>query len=210
MRRSAATRWNPLRSAASRVVSAPAHIGAVAMAAGLLALVSACVSTPPAPAVAGHAAPPSGRAFAPAIDGMRQPRAGLYTGGQPPATAWKAMAAQGVTTIINLRPDTELGTRDEAAEVREAGLAYRLIAVAGTADITALNASRLWTALRETPGTTAVHCSSGNRAGALLAIGAALEGGMDTESAIAFGRAAGLGAAETRVREVLAERAARQ
>ena len=108
-------------------------------------------------------------------------------------------------TIINLRPDAELGARDEAAEVRDAGMAYRVIPVAGPADITLANASLLWSALAQTPGTTAVHCSSGNRVGALLAIGAATKGGMDTETAIAFGRAAGLGNAEGRVREVLAE-----
>ena len=48
----------------------------------------------------------------------------------------------------------------------------------------------------------------GTDVGALLAIGAATHGGMDTESAIAFGRSAGLGSAEARVREVLAETSA--
>ena len=178
-----------------------------ALAAGLILLATACVSAPREQAGAGVAMAAT-RAATPDIAGLHQPRPGLYTGGQPLSAAWKAMAAQGVDTIINLRPDVELGARDEAAEVRDAGMAYRVIPVAGAADITLSNASRLWSALAQTPGTTAVHCSSGNRVGALLALGAATQGGMDTESAIAFGRAAGLGSAEARVREVLAERSA--
>ena len=137
------------------------------------------------------------------IAGLRQPRPGLYTGGQPPAAAWNTIVAQGVRTVVNLRPDAEVGVRDEAAEVRAAGMAYRQIPVAGAADITVENASRLWALLAATSGPKLVHCSSGNRVGALLAIGAATQGGMDTEAAIAFGRSAGLGSAEGRVREVL-------
>lgn len=171
--------------------------------AGLILLATACVSTSPEQPVASAAV--QAATPAPAIEGFHQPRPGLHTGGQPAATAWQAMAAQGVDTIINLRPDAELGTRDEAAEVRAAGMGYRVIPVAGAADITLANAARLWAALEQLPGTTAVHCASGNRVGALLAIGAATKGGMDTEAAIAFGRAAGLGSAEARVREVLAE-----
>jgi uncharacterized protein (TIGR01244 family) len=183
---------------------APFRLPALAV----ILLATACASTPGEQPGARVAAAVAARAPGPAIDGLHQPRTGLYTGGQPVAAAWQAMAAQGVDTVINLRPDAELGARDEAAEVRAAGMAYRVIPVAGAADITLANAARLWAALAETPGTTAVHCSSGNRVGALLAIGAATQGGMDNETAIAFGRAAGLGGAEARVREVLAERSA--
>lgn len=179
-----------------------------ALAAALLAVAAACTSVPRVQAGADATIAAASRQPGPAIDGLRQPRPGLHTGGQPVAEAWKGMAAHGVDNIINLRPDAELGARDEAAEVAAAGMAYRLIPVAGAADITVANATRLWAALREAPGTTVVHCSSGNRVGALLAIGAATEDGMDTESAIAFGRSAGLGSAEARVREVLAEQAA--
>ena len=181
---------------------APFRVPAIA---AVILLATACVSTPREPPGASVAAPVAARAPGPAIDGFRQPRPGLHAGGQPAATAWRAMAGQGVDTVINLRPDAELAGRDEAAEVRAAGMAYRVIPVAGAADITRANAARLWAALAQTPGPVAVHCSSGNRVGALLAIGAATRGGMDTETAIAFGRAAGLGKAEARVREVLAE-----
>lgn len=137
------------------------------------------------------------------IPGFRQPRAQLLTGGQPGIDAWSRMDAAGVRTIINLRTDEELDGRDEAAEVAAAGLAYRRLPVAGAGDITAANALALWRLIDEVDGPVVVHCASGNRVGALLALGAA-QHGMDTEAAIAFGKSAGLGNAEARVREVLA------
>lgn len=137
------------------------------------------------------------------IPGLRQPRPGLYTGGQPQADAWQGMAGRGVRTVINLRPDAEMGGRDEAAEVRAAGMVYHQIPVAGAADITAENAARLWTLLEDADGPVLVHCASGNRVGALLSIAAARQGGMDAETALAFGRAAGMAGAEARARAVL-------
>lgn len=70
-------------------------------------------------------------------------------------------------------------------------------------DIDADAARTLWREIESVPGPVLVHCASGNRVGTLLAIGAVREGGMTPEKGIAFGRAAGLGSAERRVREVL-------
>lgn len=137
------------------------------------------------------------------IPGFKQPRTNLLTGGQPTSAAWSALGAAGVGTVINLRPDSELDGRDESAEVAGAGLAYHQIAVDGADDITVANALALWKLIDQAEGKVAVHCASGNRVGALLALGAA-QHGMDTEAAVAFGRSAGLGSAEARVREVLA------
>lgn len=137
------------------------------------------------------------------IPGFKQPRPTLIIGGQPEAGAWQDAAEQGVTTVINLRPDAEMAGRDEAAEVARAGLAYRQIPVDGAGDITPANARELWRLVEAAPGTVIVHCASGNRVGALLAIGAALEGGMSHQDAIDFGKASGLGSAEGRVRDVL-------
>jgi uncharacterized protein (TIGR01244 family) len=139
----------------------------------------------------------------PLIPGYKQPTPNLISGGQPEAGAWPVAASQGVTTVINLRPDSELGDLDEAAEVVAAGLVYRQLPVAGAGDLTEANARTLWQLIADAPGTVLVHCGSGNRVGALLAIGAAREGGMAPEDAIAYGRSAGLAGAEARVREVL-------
>ncbi|HEU4773718.1 MAG TPA: sulfur transferase domain-containing protein [Lysobacter sp.] len=141
--------------------------------------------------------------LASAISGLREPRAGLYTAGQPDVGAWTAAARHGVTTVVDLRPENELAGRDEAAEVAAAGLAYHRLPVAGAGDVNMDNAEQLRQLIEQAPGPVLVHCASGNRVGALLALGAAKGNGMTTEQAIAFGRDAGLGSLEPRVREVL-------
>ena len=148
---------------------------------------AAIAGTPPAQAVAPQAASTDAE-----VPALREPREGLLTAGQPATGAWPALQARGVTTVINLRPETELHGRDEAAEVAAAGMAYHQIPVAGSADLTADNAARLWQLIESAEGRVLVHCASGNRVGALLAIGAASEGGMAPEEALAFGQSAGL------------------
>ena len=140
-----------------------------------------------------------------AIPDFRQPRPGLVAGGQPDASAWRQLRAQGVTMVVNLRTDEEQAGRDEAAEVAAAGLAYRAIPVAGVAGINDGNAAALRAlleALEDADGTVLVHCASGNRVGGLLAIGAAQDG-VPAEQALELGRAAGLTTAEPHVREQL-------
>ena len=133
---------------------------------------------------------------------LHTPRAGLITGGQPEASAWPVLAQQGVTTVINLRPQAEMAGRDEASEVEAAGMRYVEIPVDGAAGITMENARALRSLLDDANGTVLVHCASGNRVGGLIALGAA-DAGASSEDAIAQGRAAGLTGAEVRVREVL-------
>lgn len=139
------------------------------------------------------------------VPGLKRPRPNLLTGGQPDASAWPLLARHGVGTVINLRPQPEMGGRDEAAEVAAAGMKYLQIPVAGAGDVTPDNAGRLWQAVAATDGKVLVHCASGNRVGALLAVGAANELGLPLEDAIVFGRSAGLTSLEPRVRQVLAE-----
>lgn len=155
--------------------------------------------------VAGSARMPAGLS---AVPGIRQPKPGLYTAGQPESAQWRGVADAGVTTVIDLRPDAETEGRDERAEVDAAGMRYVNIPVAGAGDINDANADALAQALRDADGPVLVHCASGNRVGALLAIGAA-RAGMPVEEAIAYGRSAGLGSgAEAVVRKQLAAPAA--
>jgi uncharacterized protein (TIGR01244 family) len=146
---------------------------------------------------------PSAPAPGPPASHWHQPRPGLYTGGQPAPADWAALKAQGVTMVVNLRPDAEMAGRNEAAEVAAAGMAYIGIPVAGADAVNADNARRLWTLLKTSDAPVFVHCASGNRAGALLAIGAAHSGGMTPEAALEFGRQAGLTSLEPVVRERL-------
>jgi uncharacterized protein (TIGR01244 family) len=156
------------------------------------------------PAAPAQAAPvPSAPAPGQPASQWHQPRPGLYTGGQPAPDDWAALKAQGVTMVVNLRPDAEMAGRNEAAEVAAAGMAYIGIPVAGADAVNADNARRLWTLLKTSDAPVFVHCASGNRAGALLAIGAAHSGGMTPEAALEFGRQAGLTSLEPVVRERL-------
>lgn len=176
---------------------------------GLLAaaLCAACASPPEAVSVAGPtnvAVVERQTAAGPDLPGLRQPRPGLYTGGQPSADAWTAMAAAGVGTVINLRPEAELAGRDEAAEVRAAGMAYHQIPVAGADGITAENADRLWSLLQAAKGPVVVHCASGNRVGGLLSVALVRHGGLEPEAALALGREAGMASTEAKAKAVLA------
>ena len=117
------------------------------------------------------------------LPGGRGPRQAQFTAGQPAPEQWRGVAEAGVGTVVNLRPDAELKERDERAEVSAAGLHYVQIPVAGADDITPENADRLWTLLQQAPAPVLVHCASGNRVGALLALGAA-RAGMPSEQAI--------------------------
>ena len=134
---------------------------------------------------------------------LREPRPGLYTAGQPAAGDWSAIAARGVTTVVNLRTPSEMKGRDEAAEVRAAGMRYIEIPVAGAEGITDANARLLRDALAAADGPVLVHCVSANRAGGLLALAEARHGGTPPEYAIAFGRKAGMASTEARVRALL-------
>ncbi len=134
---------------------------------------------------------------------LREPRPGLYTAGQPAAGDWRAIAARGVTTVVNLRTGSEMQGRDEAAEVRAAGMHYIEIPVAGADGITDANARLLRDALAGSKGLVLVHCASANRAGGLLALSEARYGGTAPEQAIALGRKAGMASTEARVRALL-------
>lgn len=172
----------------------------VLAATGAMGLLAGCAHAPPGAAL--------DRAVAAAVapDGaveLRQPRAGVYTAGQPAQGDWKAIAARGVTTVVNLRTPKEMEGRDEAAEVAAAGMRYVAIPVAGADGIDAANATLLHDVLRAANGPVLLHCHSGNRAGGLLALMAAQEDGMPAEQALALGRAAGMIGTEPRVRELL-------
>ncbi len=144
-------------------------------------------------------------ASAPLSIALHAPREGLYSAGQPAESDWAGIAARGVTTIINLRPASEMQGRDEASEVRAAGMRYVEIPVADGASITRANARKLHEAIGSANGTPVlVHCASANRSGGLLALAMASEQAMPAERALAFGRAAGMKGTEAAVQAVLA------
>lgn len=148
----------------------------------LVAVLAAGCAHAPAAAIAG----------APEVK-LSQPLPGLYTAGQPAATDWAGIRALGVRTVINLRPPEELAGRDEAAEVRAAGMRYLDIPVGHADGINADNARLLHAALAPGHGGgVLVHCASGNRAGSLLALEQADFDGLSPQAALELGRRAGV------------------
>ena len=137
-----------------------------------------------------------------------QPRPQLYSAGQPSAAQLQQAADAGVTTVIDLRqPDEDRGF-DETAAAERLGLRYVRIPVAGAAGLTDASAYALRTALAQSSGPVLVHCASGNRAGALLALLNARDG-ASVEHALQLGRDAGMTSLEAPTRALLEQAAAR-
>ena len=134
---------------------------------------------------------------------LHQPRPDLYTAGQPSAQQLRQAAANGVTTVIDLsRPDEQRGY-NEAAMAAQLGLRYVRLPIGGAADITEANARTLDRILKQDSGKTLLHCASGNRVGALLALARARVDGATTGPALQLGRDAGLTSLEPLVRAAL-------
>lgn len=131
-----------------------------------------------------------------------QPRPGLHTGGQPTAEDLKRLKDEGVRTVIDLRGPQEARGYDEAGEAKALGLAYVALPISGKDDINAENARALHALLQDREGGVLLHCASGNRVGALLALDAAAQG-ASREDALELGRQAGLKSLEPVVVEQL-------
>lgn len=136
--------------------------------------------------------------------GSVQPVAGVTSAGQPDEEALEVFAKSGYTTVIDLRGTAEARGLDEAEVVQNLGMSYVPFPITGSEAISFENAARLRQLIGDQEGPVLVHCASGNRVGALLALAEALDGAGD-EQALATGREAGLTRLEPVVRERLAE-----
>ena len=116
----------------------------------------------------------------------------LMTGGQPSLADLAVLKERGFTTIVNLRGLSENLGYDEAAELKSLGMNYVQIPMSSADDLTKENVLKLDDALKNSKGKTVVHCASGNRVGALLALREFQINGKSAEEAMAFGKAAGM------------------
>ena len=100
---------------------------------------------------------------------LRQPREHLFTGGQPSAQQLRDVAQSGVTTVIDLRmPQEDAVTTKPLLPSNSACATYACPLPAPPTSTTPMRTlDRL---LRQDTNTTLLHCASGNRAGALLAL----------------------------------------
>ena len=135
--------------------------------------------------------------------GTVSPVDGITSAGQPDTAALEVFADSGYATVIDLRGEGEDRGFDEAAVVEELGLHYVTLPIASGSEISFDNARKLDALLQQYPGPVLVHCASGNRVGALLALRASLDG-ADDEKALALGRQGGLTGLEGAVKERLA------
>lgn len=129
-----------------------------------------------------------------------------FVGGQPKKNEVAELADAGVDMIINLRSHAEMNGIHEAEWATENHLAYYHIPIAGADDLTKENVllfhQNLW--LNEEKAIY-MHCASGNRAGAMMALRAAWHQGASTEEALAIGERYGMTSLRKRVEELLSE-----
>ncbi len=176
----------------------------------LLVSALAALAAPPARAAGASPAqtapvPAAGPSAEELLPNARQPLPHLLTGGQPSAAQLEAIAAAGYRTVVDLRPEGEKGAPpDEPERVAALGMRYVRIPVAGAGGVTEDAARALDELLdQEAAHPVVVHCGSGNRVGALLAVRAARLEGAAPEAALALGLDAGLTGLEPAVRALL-------
>lgn len=137
------------------------------------------------------------------VPNRMQPSPNLVTGGAPDEAALRAAAAAGVRYVLDLRPSAEWSF-DEAATVAGLGMKFLHLPITGAPDLTP-EQTRAFDALLAQIGTAPalVHCASGNRVGALMALRAAWVQKAPVAEAMAVGRAHGLTRMEPIVQGIL-------
>ena len=135
--------------------------------------------------------------------GEVEPVDGITASGQPDEDALKVFADSGYSVVIDMRgPDEDRGMDDYEGAVESTGMQYLAFPVVGAGQVSLETAAKLDEVLQGLDGPVLMHCGSGNRVGAVLALRESLNGANDEES-IQFGEDAGMTRLEPRVREVL-------
>lgn len=127
----------------------------------------------------------------------------LYFSEQPDTAGIAEAKAAGVEVVINLRSPEEMDW-DEAGAVKQAGLAYYQVPIVGDGpSFDRESMQRVSELVKKHHGQPVwLHCSSGNRASAWLAIHLSQDHDMDVDQSIVLARKSGLTKAgvEERVR----------
>ena len=131
-----------------------------------------------------------------------QPIDGITSSGQPSASAFEIVAKSGYVAVIDMRGPSENRGLDEKAVVEELGLEYIEFPLVGREAISFENAQQLDKLLIDIDGPILLHCGSGNRVGAILALRHSLQG-ADDEHAMLYGKSAGLTSLESVVKDRL-------
>jgi protein tyrosine phosphatase (PTP) superfamily phosphohydrolase (DUF442 family) len=133
---------------------------------------------------------------------FKQPEANMYSGGQPSQNDLEQLKEKGVSSVINLRPLSEMDW-DEQAFVESLGMDYQLLPIADASDISWENAEKLSGMLTgKNEEQVLLHCASGNRVGALIAL-IDFMNNKNVEQAIAVGRQWGMTRLEGQIAAML-------
>jgi uncharacterized protein (TIGR01244 family) len=127
----------------------------------------------------------------------------FHVSAQPTAEAIVKLPSAGVRTVINLRPASETPDLDEKGVVEKAGMKYVSLPVAGAAGLTRDNVIAFDRAMADAEGKVLMHCASGNRVGAMMALRARWIQGRSADEALAIGRSSGLKGLEADVKALL-------
>lgn len=133
-----------------------------------------------------------------------EPAGGITAAGQPNEAGLKELADSGYAAVIDLRTDGEERGLDEQTVVEGLGMEYVSLPIAGQDGINFDTAETLDRILARYDQPVLIHCGSGDRVGALLAL-REKRNGADDEAALQFGRQAGMTSLEETVRARLAE-----
>jgi uncharacterized protein (TIGR01244 family) len=128
----------------------------------------------------------------------------FHVSAQPTAEAIVKLPSAGVRTVINLRPASETPDLDEKGIVEKAGMKYVSLPVAGAAGLTRDNVLAFDQAMAAADGgKVLMHCASGNRVGAMMALRARWIQGKSADEALAIGKSSGLKGLEGDVKALL-------
>ena len=120
----------------------------------------------------------------------------LRTGGQPSEEELRSWAEQGLTMVIDLRAFDESRGFDEVQILEELGISYFPLPISHGLDLSWNNAVVLDETISNSNGPVLIHCRSGNRVGALMALRFGLNSEVSTEAALEHGRQHGLTSSE--------------
>lgn len=123
--------------------------------------------------------------------------------GELNAQAIDELKAEGVAHIINFQASDELSF-DEAKTCQEAGIGYTHLPIANADALTQLNIMAFDKALRQQHGKKILmHCKTGNRVGAAMALRAGWLRGRKMDTALQTGKEHGLTGWEETVKNKL-------
>ena len=136
----------------------------------------------------------------------------IFLAGQPSAADFAEFKKRGVKSVLNVRTKEEIDF-DEAKTLKDLGLSYHHIPIAGPNALTDENFDKIRKLLNtkeERP--LLFHCASANRVGAVWLAHRVLDGGLTYDAALIEAKAVGLSAPalEAKAKDYIAKQKAKK